>query len=44
VREWKNIDRIIAKDISGRHGVINRKGKIVIPFKYYLLEALTTNI
>jgi hypothetical protein len=40
VREWKNIDRIIAKDISGRHGVINRKGKIVIPFKYYLLESI----
>ena len=40
VREWKNIDRIIAKDISGRHGVLNRKGKIVIPFKYYLLESI----
>lgn len=43
VREWKNIDRIIAKDISGRHGVINRKGKIVIPFKYYLLESIDNN-
>jgi len=40
VREWNNIDRIIAKDVSGRHGVINRKGKIVIPFKYYLLESI----
>ncbi len=43
VREWNNIDRIIAKDISGRHGVINRKGKIVIPFKYYLLESIEGN-
>lgn len=39
----ENIDRIIAKDISGRHGVINRKGKIVIPFKYYLLESIDNN-
>ncbi len=40
IREWNNIDRIIAMDISGKHGVIDRKGKIVIPFKYYLLESI----
>jgi hypothetical protein len=40
IRGDRNLDRIIASDKTGKHGIINRKGKIIVPFTYYLLEPL----
>ncbi|MFT3824896.1 MAG: WG repeat-containing protein [Chitinophagaceae bacterium] len=44
IRDWSNIDRIIVKHRNGKYGVINRKGQVVIPFEYYLLESIGDNL
>lgn len=44
IREWKNIDRIIAADRYDKHGVIDRKGKVIVPFNYYLLESIDNKL
>jgi hypothetical protein len=42
-RDWTNPDRIIVSDESGRHGVMNRRGVMRIPFSYGLLMPVDTS-